>query len=65
MSAARTATVLSHARPAQTAEALRTLSVWNTAMSLLGSLTLLAIGIGAFYAGLRRYESGNLISMNG
>jgi ABC-2 type transport system permease protein len=46
-------------------EALRTLSMRSVAFSLLGALTIAAAGSGLFYLGLRRYESGNLFSMNG
>jgi ABC-2 type transport system permease protein len=46
-------------------EALRSLSLWHAAMSLAGSLAILAIGVIFFYHGLRRYESGNLMEMRG
>ena len=46
-------------------EALRTLSLRAVVFSLLGSLTVAAAGAALFYLGLRRYESGNLLSMNG
>ncbi len=47
------------------AEALRTLSVETTLMCFVGSLSVLAVGVGVFYWGLRRYESGNLMEMRG
>jgi ABC-2 type transport system permease protein len=45
--------------------ALRNLSLVDAGIAVLGSLLVTAIGVGVFYRGLRRYESGNLISMNG
>jgi ABC-2 type transport system permease protein len=45
--------------------ALRSLSVWDVGYAVLGAVTLTVIGVTVFYAGLRRYESGNLMSMNG
>jgi len=45
--------------------ALHSLSWQQIAASVAGSLTILAIGVLAFYTGLRRYESGNLLSMRG
>src|SRR5205823_4109734 len=46
-------------------EALRMLSVWYVAVSLCGAIAILAVGTILFYVGLRRYESGNLLSMHG
>jgi len=46
-------------------EALRTLSMWNVLLSLVGAIAIAGAGIAAFYLGLRRYESGNLLSMHG
>lgn len=46
-------------------EALRQSSLTYALLSVFGALLLLAAGATAFYAGLRRYESGNLVSMNG
>jgi ABC-2 type transport system permease protein len=46
-------------------EALRSLSLIDVGLTLVGSLAVLAIGIAAFYYGLRRYESGNLLDMRG
>jgi ABC-2 type transport system permease protein len=46
-------------------EALRTFSLETAALSLLGSVTFTAISVFAFYEGLKRYESGNLMSMKG
>lgn len=46
-------------------EALRSLSWVHAIGSVMGSVTILRIGIGVFYHGLRRYESGNLINMRG
>jgi ABC-2 type transport system permease protein len=46
-------------------ETLRSPSIWNLLMAVIGSLIVLAAAVGMFYHGLRRYESGNLISMNG
>jgi ABC-2 type transport system permease protein len=46
-------------------EALRTMSGWTVLEAFAGALIVLAAGVGIFYRGLRRYESGNLISMNG
>jgi ABC-2 type transport system permease protein len=46
-------------------EALRTLSIWHVAASLFGALAILSVGSAMFYSGLRRYESGNLLSMHG
>lgn len=44
-------------------EALRNLSLLDAALSLAGALTVLAIGVGTFYFGLSKYESGNLMEM--
>ena len=46
-------------------EALRTLSPMYALLSAGGALAILAAGTAAFYLGLRRYESGNLVSMKG
>jgi ABC-2 type transport system permease protein len=46
-------------------EALRTLSLVHVGASLAGSLAIVALGTLMFYLGLRRYESGNLLSMHG
>jgi len=46
-------------------EALRTMSVEKLFLAALGSMGVLTLAICVFYYGLRRYESGNLISMNG
>jgi ABC-2 type transport system permease protein len=46
-------------------EALRMLSLRHVAVSVLAAVVMLAIGSDMFYAGLRRYESGNLLSMHG
>lgn len=46
-------------------EALRTLSMRRFALSLCGALAIAGIGTATFYLGLRRYESGNLLSMHG
>jgi len=45
--------------------ALRTLSLTDAGFAMLGALVVAGLGAGVFYVGLRRYESGNLISMNG
>lgn len=45
--------------------ALRELSLMHAALAVAGSLAVLAVGIGVFYYGLRRYESGNLMEMRG
>jgi ABC-2 type transport system permease protein len=47
------------------AEALHSLSWQYTLYALAGSLAMLALGVGAFYAGLRRYESGCLMELRG
>jgi ABC-2 type transport system permease protein len=44
-------------------EALRNLSLADAALSIAGALGLLGISVLVFHAGLRRYESGNLMSM--
>ena len=46
-------------------EALRTPSIGNVGLSLFGAIAVLGAGIVLFYSGLRRYESGNLLSMHG
>ena len=46
-------------------ETLRTMSAGYALLSVGGAAALLAAGAGAFYLGLRRYESGNLMSMHG
>jgi ABC-2 type transport system permease protein len=46
-------------------EALRTFSLTNAALSLLGSLAFALVSVVVFYEGLKRYESGNLMSMKG
>jgi ABC-2 type transport system permease protein len=46
-------------------ETLRSMSWIDALLSTCGALLVLAVGVGAFYWGLRRYESGNLVSMNG
>ena len=46
-------------------ETLRSMSAVDALLSVCGAATLLAAGAGAFYLGLRRYESGNLVSMKG
>jgi len=45
--------------------ALRELSLWYAGAAILGAVAIMAVGATVFYMGLRRYESGNLISMNG
>jgi ABC-2 type transport system permease protein len=44
-------------------EALRALSLGKAALTLLGSLATLALGVGVFHHGVRRYESGNLLAL--
>lgn len=44
-------------------EALRELSLADAALAVAGSFGVLAAGVGVFYHGLRRYESGNLMTM--
>jgi ABC-2 type transport system permease protein len=46
-------------------ESLRSMSLVDLLIAIAGALGVLAAGVGMFYFGLRRYESGNLISMNG
>lgn len=46
-------------------QALRDLSLGHAALALAGALGVLAAGVGIFYYGLRRYESGNLMEMRG
>lgn len=46
-------------------QALRELSLADAALALAGALGALAIGVGVFSYGLRRYESGNLMEMRG
>lgn len=46
-------------------ETLRGMSPVDGLLSVSGALMLLAAGVGTFYWGLRRYESGNLVSMTG
>jgi ABC-2 type transport system permease protein len=46
-------------------ETLRSMSLANALLSAGGALAVLVAGVGAFHWGLRRYESGNLVSMNG
>lgn len=46
-------------------EALRSFSLFHAAVSVCGAVAILAIGCVLFYSGLRRYESGNLLSMHG
>jgi ABC-2 type transport system permease protein len=47
------------------AQALRDLSLADAGLALAGSLGVLVAGVAVFYAGLRRYESGNLMEMRG
>jgi ABC-2 type transport system permease protein len=46
-------------------EALRSLSIGHALGALGGAFVVLAASAVIFYSGLRRYESGNLISING
>jgi ABC-2 type transport system permease protein len=46
-------------------EALRMLSIRHVLASVFGAAVMLGIGSAMFHAGLRRYESGNLLSMHG
>ena len=46
-------------------QALRDLSLLDAALAVAGALGVLAAGVGMFYLGLRRYESGNLMEMRG
>jgi len=48
--------------PVQT---LRSMSIVDLLIAIAGALIVLTFGVGMFYFGLRRYESGNLLSMNG
>jgi len=44
---------------------LKSMSIRDLMLALSGAAAVLGISVGVFYHGLRRYESGNLISMNG
>jgi ABC-2 type transport system permease protein len=44
---------------------LKSMSMGDLFVAASGAVAVLGIGAGVFYHGLRRYESGNLISMNG
>ena len=44
---------------------LKSMSMWDLFVAFSGAVAVLGISAGVFYHGLRRYESGNLISMNG
>lgn len=46
-------------------EALRQLSLIHTLFAIAGAISVLLIGTGVFYYGLRRYASGNLMEMRG
>jgi ABC-2 type transport system permease protein len=46
-------------------EGLRSLSWMYVGISFGAAIAILALSAGVFYLGLRRYESGNLILMNG
>jgi len=46
-------------------ETLRSMSWGYALLTVGGALALLGAGTAAFHFGLRRYESGNLVSMNG
>ncbi|HKX29772.1 MAG TPA: ABC-2 family transporter protein [Blastocatellia bacterium] len=46
-------------------EALRSLSLWHAGLAVAGSFGVLIVGVGVFYYGLRRYESGNLMDLRG
>lgn len=46
-------------------EALHSLSPGSAAFALAGAGAVVAVGTAVFYAGLRRYESGNLTEMRG
>lgn len=46
-------------------DALKTSSISLTLITALGALTMMLIGVLAFYVGLRRYESGNMMDMKG
>ena len=45
--------------------ALKTSSVSLTLITIAGALTMVGVGVLAFYLGLRRYESGNLMDLKG
>jgi ABC-2 type transport system permease protein len=45
--------------------ALRNLSLVDTAFAMAGAVAIMTLAVIVFYIGLRRYESGNLMSMNG
>lgn len=45
--------------------ALKQMSMYYALLTLLGSFAVMVVGVGVFYAGLRRYESGNLLEMRG
>ena len=47
------------------AEALKTSSLGLTLVTILAAVSMLGLGFAAFYLGLRRYESGNLIDLKG
>jgi ABC-2 type transport system permease protein len=47
------------------AEALRSMSILDLLLAIGGALAVLGAGTAMFYHGLRRYESGNLIAING
>jgi len=44
---------------------LKSMSMRDLILAFSGAAAVLGISVGVFYHGLRRYESGNLISMNG
>jgi ABC-2 type transport system permease protein len=44
-------------------EALRSMSLADAGLAVLGSLAVVAVGVAVFHLGLRRYESGNLLAM--
>ncbi|MEH1862744.1 MAG: ABC-2 family transporter protein [Nostoc sp.] len=46
-------------------EALRSLSLIHAVLAVVGSTTVLLVGAGVFYQGLRRYASRNLMQMRG
>jgi ABC-2 type transport system permease protein len=46
-------------------QALRNLSLLDAALAVAGAAGILAAGVGFFYRGLRKYESGNLLGMRG
>jgi hypothetical protein len=46
-------------------QALHDLSIREAALSLAGSVAFTAVATFIFYEGLRRYESGNLMTMKG